>query len=56
METALNFDEWNTTSHGLRLVLTGQANNQSFVSILNDTKRVQISSFSQCFPGSLADG
>lgn len=56
METALNLDEWNTTSHGQRLVLTGQANNQSFVSILNDTKRVQISSFSQCFPGSLADG
>lgn len=49
-------DERNTTSHGRRLVLTGPANDQYFVSILNDTKRVQISSFSQCFPGSLADG
>lgn len=50
------YDDRNTTSHGRRLVITGGANDQYFVSILNDTKRVQISSFSQCFPGSLADG
>lgn len=44
------------TSHGPRLVITGKANDQYFVSILNDTKRVQISSFSQCFRGALTDG
>ncbi|MGL3198495.1 MULTISPECIES: hypothetical protein [Curtobacterium] len=49
-------DERNTTSHRRRLVVTGPGNDQYFVSILNDSKRVQISSFSQCFPGSLTDG
>lgn len=48
--------EQSTTARGTQLVVTGEANDQYFVAIENDTKRVQISSFSQCFPGSLADG
>jgi hypothetical protein len=43
------------TSHGPRLVVTGPSNDQYFVSILNDTKHVQISSFSRCFEGALTD-
>lgn len=48
--------EQSTTARGTQLVITGEANDQYFVAIENDKRRVLISSFSQCFPGSLADG
>lgn len=47
--------EQSTNSRGSQLVMTGEANDQYFVAIENDKKRVLISSFSQCFRGSLAD-
>lgn len=47
--------EQSTTSRGTQLVITGKENDQYFIAIQNDKKRVLISSFSQCFRGSLAD-
>ncbi|MFJ4297876.1 hypothetical protein [Curtobacterium sp. NPDC089689] len=47
--------EQSTASRGTKLVITGAANDQYFITIQNDKKRVLISSFSQCFRGSLAD-
>jgi hypothetical protein len=47
--------EQSTNSLRRELVITGEANDQYFVAIENDKKRLLISSFSQCFRGSLAD-
>jgi hypothetical protein len=45
-----------TTGKGAkRLTLTGTNDDQYLVTIYNDTKKVRLSSFSQCFPGSLND-
>ncbi|QZQ56750.1 hypothetical protein KZI27_08080 [Curtobacterium sp. TC1] len=46
-----------TTGKGAkRLTITGADDDQFLVTIYNDTQKVRISSFSQCFPGSLTDG
>lgn len=45
-----------TTDKGAkRLTLTGTNDDQYLITIYNDTKKVRLSSFSQCFPGSLND-
>lgn len=45
-----------TTDKGAkRLTLTGTNDDQYLVTIYNDTKKIRLSSFSQCFPGSLND-
>ncbi|MEK6342777.1 MAG: hypothetical protein V4737_02900 [Curtobacterium sp.] len=45
-----------TTPKGAkRLTITGQDNDQYLVTIYVEDKDVRISSFSQCFPGSLSD-
>ncbi|ROP74023.1 hypothetical protein [Curtobacterium sp. PhB115] len=45
-----------TTRKGAtRLTVTGQDDDQYLITIYNDTRTVQISSFSPCFPGSLTD-
>ncbi|WP_146239678.1 hypothetical protein [Curtobacterium sp. MCSS17_011] len=38
-----------------RLTLIGTNDDQYLITIYNDTKKVRLSSFSQCFPGSLND-
>ncbi len=45
-----------TTDKGAkRLTLTGTNDDQYLITIYNDTKKVRLSSFSRCFPGSLND-
>ncbi len=45
-----------TTRKGAkRLTVTGVDDDQYLVTIYNDTKKIRLSSFSQCFPGSLND-
>ncbi|MGG7308864.1 hypothetical protein ACQXVK_16920 [Curtobacterium sp. AB451] len=46
-----------TTGKGAkRLTITGVADDQLLITIDNDTQKIRISSFSQCFRGSLTDG